>query len=50
MSLVGFIGMEVSPSESWIERICDSGGIPVIVSSLVFRAHVKRVIKGITSN
>ena len=45
LSSVGFIGMEVSPSESWIERSCDVGGIPVIVSSLVFRAFVRYVEK-----
>jgi hypothetical protein len=35
---VGFIGIFVSPSDSWSDRIWDAGGIPVMVSSFCFSA------------
>ena len=38
LSSVGFMGIFVSPSDSWRDRICDVGGIPVMVSSFCFSA------------
>ena len=35
---MGFIGIFVSPSDSWSDRIWDAGGIPVMVSSFCFSA------------
>jgi len=39
LSSVGFIGIFVSPSESWRDKICDVGGIPVMVSSFCLSAR-----------